>query len=73
MIEFLNPFTGTTFLVADDRVDEYKAAGYSPAANLEKPKVEVKKVEAPKEEPKKVEEPKEIKKTTVRKTTVRKK
>lgn len=70
MIEFFNPFTKTTFGVADDRVDEYKAAGFTPVANLEKPKVEVKKVEAPKVE---VEEPKEIKKTTVRKTTVRKK
>lgn len=66
MIEFLNPFTKTTCWVADDRVDEYKAAGYTPVANLEKPKVEVKKVEAPKEEPKEV-------KTTVRRTTVRKK
>ena len=66
MIEFFNPFTKTTFGVADDRVDEYKAAGFTPVANLEKPKVEVKKVEAP-------EEPKEIKKTTVRKTTVKKK
>ena len=73
MIEFLNPFTKTTFWVADDRVDEYKAAGYTPVANLEKPKVEVKKVEAPKIEEPKEEAPKEIKKTTVRKTTVRKK
>ena len=70
MIEFFNPFTKTTCWVADDRVDEYKAAGFIPVANLEKPKVEVKKVETPKVE---VEEPKEIKKTTVRKTTVRKK
>ena len=67
MIEFFNPFTKTTFGVADDRVDEYKAAGFVPVANLEKPKAEVKKVEAPEEEPK------EIKKTTVRKTTVKKK
>ena len=67
MIEFFNPFTKTTFGVADDRVDEYKAAGFMPVANLEKPKVEVKKVEAPEEEPK------EIKKTTIRKTTVKKK
>ena len=66
MIEFLNPFTKTTCWVADDRVDEYKAAGYTPVANLEKPKVEVKKVVTPKEEPKEV-------KTTVRRTTVRKK
>ena len=48
MIEFINPFTGTTFWVADDRVDEYKAAGYSPVANLEKPKVEAKPVKAEK-------------------------
>ena len=67
MIEFFNPFTKTTFGVADDRVDEYKAAGFIPVANLEKPKVEVKKVEAPE-----VEEPKEVKKT-IRKTTVKKK
>ena len=67
MIEFFNPFTKTTFGVADDRVDEYKAAGFTPVADLEKPKVEVKKVEAPE-----VEEPKEVKKT-IRKTTVKKK
>lgn len=45
MVEFYNPFTRTSFWVADDRVDEYKAAGYSLAANLEKPKVEAKKTE----------------------------
>ena len=64
MIEMLNPFTGTNFWVADDRVDEYKAAGFPLAADLEKPKkVEVKKVE-------KVPEPKEEepKKTTRRVT-----
>ena len=74
MIEFFNPFTKTTFGVADDRVDEYKAAGFTPVANLEKPKAEVKKVEAPKvAEVETEEEPKAVKKTTVRKTTVRKK
>ena len=45
MIEFINPFTKTSFWVADDRVDEYKAAGYSPVANLEKPKVKAEKTE----------------------------
>lgn len=40
MVEFINRFTKTRFWVADDRVDEYKAAGYTPAADLEKPKVE---------------------------------
>ncbi len=41
--------------VADDRVDEYKAAGNVLAADLEKPKVEV-------------DEVKETKKTTTKKT-----
>ena len=41
MIEFINPYTKTAFLVADDRVDEYKAAGFPLAADTEKPKVEV--------------------------------
>ena len=45
MVEFINPFTSTSFWVADDRVDEYKAAGYSPVANLEKPKVKAEKTE----------------------------
>lgn len=53
MIEFLNPFTGTIFGVTDDRVNEYKAAGFVPVADLEKPQVNVKKVEEPEEEPKK--------------------
>ena len=45
MVEFINPFTSTSFWVADDRVDEYKAAGFSPVANLEKPKVKAEKTE----------------------------
>lgn len=45
MVEFINPFTKTSFWVADDRVDEYKAAGYPLAANLEKPKVKAEKTE----------------------------
>lgn len=45
MVEFINPFTKTSFWVADDRVDEYKAAGFSPVANLEKPKVKTEKTE----------------------------
>ena len=45
MTEFINPFTKTSFWVADDRVDEYKAAGYTLAANLEKPKVKAEKTE----------------------------
>lgn len=31
MIKFINRFTGTEMWVADDRVDEYKAAGHQPA------------------------------------------
>ena len=45
MVEFNNPFTKTSFWVADDRVDEYKAAGYPLAADLEKPKVKTEKTE----------------------------
>ena len=57
MVKFINPYTKTEFWVADDRVDEYKAAGFPLAANdSEKPKVEVK------------EEPKEEKKTAKRST-----
>ena len=66
MMEFINPFTKTSFWVADDRVDEYKAAGYPLAANLEKPKVEVKKVEVVPEAPK-VEEPKKTTKRVTKK------
>lgn len=35
MVEFVNKTTGTAMWVADDRVEEYKAAGHKPAA--EKP------------------------------------
>ena len=44
MIEFINAVTGTSMWVADDRVDEYKAAGHKLAANSEKP-TETKSVE----------------------------
>ena len=37
MVEFINAYTGTQMWVADNRVDEYKAAGHKPAANSEKP------------------------------------
>lgn len=71
MVRMINCFTGTEFWVADDRVDEYKAAGHTLAADLEKPKSDVKQVEEPKvapvqleekEEPK-IEAPKKTKKT----------
>lgn len=71
MVKMINVFTRTEFWVADDRVEEYKAAGHTLAADLEKPKSEVKKVKNPevapvqlveKEEPK-IEAPKKTKKT----------
>lgn len=39
MVAFVNAFTGTEMWVADDRVEEYKAAGHVLAAhsNEEKP------------------------------------
>ena len=42
MTEFFNPYTKTRFSVADDRIEEYKAAGFPLAADSEKPKSEVK-------------------------------
>ena len=41
MTEFFNPYTKTRFSVADDRIEEYKAAGFPLAADSEKPKIEV--------------------------------
>ena len=39
MVKFINRLTGTEMWVADERVDEYKAAGHKLAAeNAEKPK-----------------------------------
>lgn len=41
MVKFINRLTGTEMWVADDRVEEYKAAGHKLAAeNVEKPKKE---------------------------------
>jgi hypothetical protein len=66
MVEFLNPFTKTTFWVADSRINEYKAAGYPLAADSVKPKVEVK--EEPKEEKKETKTVKKpVKKVTKKK------
>lgn len=39
MTKFINKLTGSEMWVADDRVEEYKAAGHKPAAeDAEKPK-----------------------------------
>lgn len=35
MVEFRNKVTGGTMWVAEDRVDEYKAAGHVPAVKFE--------------------------------------
>lgn len=44
MVAFINSLTGTEMLVADDRKDEYLAAGYRLAADLaEKPESKPKK------------------------------
>lgn len=66
MTEFFNPITKTSFFVADDRVEEYKAAGFPLAASSEEAEIEV---EAPKteeviEEIAEVEEVKAPKKAT---------
>lgn len=58
MVEFVNPITKTAMWVADDRVEEYKAAGYSLAAK-DTPKIE--------EKPIKVATKEIIKKTTSKK------
>lgn len=38
MVKFINRLTGTVMWVADDRVEEYRAAGHRPAAD---PKPEI--------------------------------
>lgn len=60
MVEFKNAYTGTQMWVADDRVDEYLAAGHKLAAND-------KKVDA--EKPAEKKPATKAKKPTVKKTT----
>ncbi len=33
MVEFINAYTGTQMWVADERAEEYKAAGHQPVAS----------------------------------------
>lgn len=73
MVKMINCFTGTEFWVADDRVDEYKAAGHKLAADLEKPKSEAKQVEKPEVAPVQLEEKEEPKIEAPRKTKKTKK
>lgn len=35
MVKFINRLTGTVMWVAEDRVEEYKAAGHKPAVSPE--------------------------------------
>ena len=50
MIAFINALTGTEMLVAEDRMEEYKAAGHKLAADTS---VKAKKAETVQESPKK--------------------
>lgn len=58
MMKMVNGFTGTEMWVADDRVEEYKAAGHKLAADSEKPTVK----DEPKAEAEEIKEP-EVKQT----------
>ena len=62
MTRMINGWTKTEMWVADDRVDEYKAAGHRLAAESEKPTVK----DEPKAEAEEIKEPevKETKKAT---------
>ena len=63
MVQMINGWTHTTMWVAEDRVDEYKAAGHILAADRPVGKPEVVAPEEPKEEPKKAP----VKKAAVKK------
>lgn len=71
MVRMINAFTKTDMWVADDRVNEYKAAGHTLPSDSEKPTVEEKpeqdKVEEIEVEETQVEEP-EVKETKVKET-----
>lgn len=68
MIVFINNITGTEMLVADDRKEEYLAAGHKLAVMPSAKKAETV-TEKPKEEPKKTV----AKKAPVRRTATKKK
>lgn len=65
MMRMINAFTGTEMWVADDRIEEYKAAGHLLPSVSEEPIVQ--------EEAKVEAEIKEPKKATKTKTTTKKK
>jgi len=73
MVKLINKHTGSFFWVADERAEEYKAAGHKLAASASVPQKPIE--EAPVKEPEKAEEVKEVKKTVrkpVRKTVKKK-
>ncbi len=65
MVKFINRFTNTEMWVADERKDEYLAAGHTLAADAPSAKPTV--VDEP------IEEKKVVKKTTTKKATTAKK
>ena len=71
MVRMINAFTKTEMWVADDRINEYKAAGHILPSDSEKPTVEEKpeqeQVEGIEVEETQVEEP-EVKETKVKET-----
>lgn len=66
MVRMINAWTGTEMFVADDRVDEYLAAGCYLAAET------ATKAEAVKVEPKEAKPKSAAKKAPVKKTTTKK-
>lgn len=50
MVEFIHSLTGSKMLVADDRVEEYKAAGHKLAAVKKNSKTNVKEDKKPVED-----------------------
>lgn len=52
MVKFINRLTGGIMYVHESRVDEYRAAGHRPAAELEIEKPKEKPAEKPAEKPK---------------------
>lgn len=46
MVKFINKLTGTVMLVADERAEEYKAAGHKPVAPAKPAEKEKKKTAA---------------------------
>lgn len=67
MIKFINKFTGAEMMVANDRVEEYKAAGHKLAADLGKRPVKAEPIKEQVRETVSVPEPVVTKKSAVRK------